>query len=1078
MKQSGKETSRKENPADKEERPDREIEIVEFEEHHASSLADMWNASKEEWGGQDGNRTAAQVKSSIRNEGNIKDFVALSGDTVVGYCSFKEYEDDEGASYIPLLNVRPEYHGKKIGKKLLLKALEVAVEQGWPRMDLYTWSSNLKAVPLYKKCGFFWEKDNPHIHLMNFMPTVLNTEAITEYFTDLHWYDHVARELSVEPDGRVEKGFHFYEYLWKNQEETLRAEFCRRGRGLRLIETKDYKVACYTEQNEFPFKKSYPVYYRIINKTSEPLRVGIKGRSDKNIRYSYKETVDVQKEKTLEASFYVEAIEELVPENLTHPAITADLEINGKKAEFRLGIVPKFPLNLKFSIPEKECFPGKRTKGFIDLENGFEEAVEVRFSLVDREEIQWEDREVDLRLQGKEKKSLPVFFQVKKPGFYQGFTDIEVSLGKEKLTFQKEIKGFLRGRGGKFYGATEKGWSVVNGAYKLTLVKYENHITLEDLDRPSRDEIGYPKLGRPFGTDFSNKLPDEVTYESEEDRIRLRAVYTSENFPGLKLHSLSELFADGRLRQFYEVENTGGEDLQRALWVSSTLWHKISNATFSYHDEIIGLKGMEESRLSYFDARGFTENWSYAREGENSWGVVWPKDIIPEQEGPFIKINENLGKIPKGEKRNTRPVFMLYNTMKNWRELRRFALEEEPAVKDAEEPGKTFEVRVNEKNPFLRGRTAIEFLERKSTNLSGKITMESERGVLGPLEKNYREEEGLSEDVWEVDLQSAVEKPLAGEKPLGGKGSMDTLRITADLKKTRRVYHRQVFLTGETSIKKVAEASKLEKENLRSNQVTSGGTRYHVSNGLLGFSADPDFSNGLCSLTVNGKEVLDSSYPEYVSKFPWNPWAGGAYAVPEHYELETMLQQKRRGEFMVKTDNRGNSWEGLKVITEIQGIDRYKGLEIHQYYLTLPEIPVVCNFFEIHQKTGRYVEELVLENFFFFRMDENLGNTYFAEGKETGRKVEYKAGEYMVVHNALEKILEAGSRTAPQKALVYGPKAKNVVGFANKEMLVISTHHQYAGEHQSCKTLDPVFLIFSEDPVEIKGLEDLNRIRF
>ena len=1082
-----------------------DIRIVVFEEKYAESLADMWNVSKEEWGGQDGNRTADQIISSLRNEGNIKDFLALEGETVVGYCSFKEYEDDEGASYIPLLNVRPEYHGKKIGKKLLLRALEVAAEQQWPRMDLYTWSSNLKAVPLYKKCGFFWEKDNPYIHLMNFMPTVLNTQALAPYFRELDWYADVARELSVEPDGRVEKGFHFYEYIWKNSNETLRVEFCRLGRGLRLIDTKDYKILCYTNQNEFAYGKNYPVYYQIINKTDQPLEVQLQGRDDKNIRFSFEDRVSVEKEKVVKASFYVDGIEELYKKDLTHPTITTELLINGKKAEFRLGIVPKFPLDLTFHIPQKESFVGTGAKGFIDVENGFEEEATVSFRLQDSPELTWEENRIELTLKKKEKMSLPVFFKVHQFGFYQNPTDIQINLAKETMTFQKEVKAFIRGRRGKFYGATEKGWSVVNGGYKLTLTKHENHLKMEDLLSPGRDEIGYPKLGLPFGTDFSNKLPDRVRYEIKEDWIRLRAEFSSKDFPGITLHSLSDLFSDGTLRQSYELENTGDQSYSRDLWVSTALWHRLENAVFSYENELMELEGMEESRLVYYDVAKLTENWSYAKVGDNSWGIVWPKGMTPEQEGPFLKINENLGSLAKGEKRGTKPVFMLYNTMKNWQELRRFALASEQQDEEAlKAPIKTFDIRVNENNPFLKESLSLHIRERKSTNLSGGITTESVYGMIEPLEKTYDEDQGLREDRVALDIKRdlRIEQTEDSEtensktedsktedsktKDSKTKDSearntsvvMDTLQITADLKKTRRVFNRQVFLIGESPIEKLRKPSKLEKKDLRTGQMTKDGNLYQVKNGLLSFSADPDYSNGLCSIKVRGKEMLDSSYPTYASKFPWNPWAGGTYFVPMDYELESMLQQNRRGAFTEKIDSRGNRWEGIKISVEIDKIPDFKGLTLHQYILTLSGVPVISTYLEMEQETGKYLENLEVENMMFFRPDADLSNAYFAKGKEIEDKVEFKAGKYLTAHNVREKFMEVGSRTASDKVFIFAPKAEHVVGFTNKDMLVSTIYEKTSGENQVTKALDPTFMIFTENPVEIEALEDLKGIRF
>src|SRR5690554_7555210 len=120
----------------------------------------MWNKSAAEWGGFETVYDEKRVIDENEDSANLNIWLALDGDEVVGYCSFAEYREDKGASYIPLLNVRPDYHGNKVGKALLLRAVEEAIAQGWPRLDLHTWPGNLKAVPLYKKCGFFWEKQD------------------------------------------------------------------------------------------------------------------------------------------------------------------------------------------------------------------------------------------------------------------------------------------------------------------------------------------------------------------------------------------------------------------------------------------------------------------------------------------------------------------------------------------------------------------------------------------------------------------------------------------------------------------------------------------------------------------------------------------------------------------------------------------------------------------------------------------------------------------------------------------------------------------------------------------------------
>src|SRR5690554_3149537 len=102
------------------------IRVVEYDKKYAAGLAKMWNMSAESWGSFDVVETEESVIRDNEGSGNLKTWVALDGDEVVGYCSFSEYREDRGASYIPLLNVRTDYHGKKIGKLLVLRAVEEA----------------------------------------------------------------------------------------------------------------------------------------------------------------------------------------------------------------------------------------------------------------------------------------------------------------------------------------------------------------------------------------------------------------------------------------------------------------------------------------------------------------------------------------------------------------------------------------------------------------------------------------------------------------------------------------------------------------------------------------------------------------------------------------------------------------------------------------------------------------------------------------------------------------------------------------------------------------------------------------
>lgn len=121
-----------------------QVKIVEYHDGYAQAVAKMWNESSENWGGDDSVSTAQDIIDTEAKSTNLHLFLAVIGDEVVGYCGLSEYREDEGALYIPLINVHPDYQGLKIGKRLLLTALDKTVELGWPRLDLFTWPGNTR----------------------------------------------------------------------------------------------------------------------------------------------------------------------------------------------------------------------------------------------------------------------------------------------------------------------------------------------------------------------------------------------------------------------------------------------------------------------------------------------------------------------------------------------------------------------------------------------------------------------------------------------------------------------------------------------------------------------------------------------------------------------------------------------------------------------------------------------------------------------------------------------------------------------------------------------------------------------
>ncbi|MCK5064616.1 MAG: GNAT family N-acetyltransferase [Candidatus Fermentibacteraceae bacterium] len=204
-----------------------------YESHHAQTVATMWAESREGWppgflGASE--FTAESVEMEEQSSGKLFTVLALEGDRVVGFCRTTPYGGEPDAAYVALVNVVPDLHGKKIGKRLLLDAVERTAEKGYYRIDLHTWPANLKAMPLYKKTGFFWVPDTM-VYMQNYMPFMIGRPEFREFLDGESWYDVFERELEGEPDEqRTVSGREIFKYRFVIKDRFFEAVFDRRGR--------------------------------------------------------------------------------------------------------------------------------------------------------------------------------------------------------------------------------------------------------------------------------------------------------------------------------------------------------------------------------------------------------------------------------------------------------------------------------------------------------------------------------------------------------------------------------------------------------------------------------------------------------------------------------------------------------------------------------------------------------------------------------------------------------------------------------------------------------------------------------
>ncbi|HQD19870.1 MAG TPA: GNAT family N-acetyltransferase [Bacillota bacterium] len=1008
-----------------------DIKIVEYRREYAKSIAEMWNRSGESWGGENYLETEESIIANYENSEFLHTWLAVDGEEVVGLCGFSEYRIDEGASYIPILNVRPDYHNKKVGKALVLKAVEQACQCRWPRLDLFTWDGNTKAVPLYKKCGFFWEDRDDSTHLMNFLPYVLRTEAVADFFQEADWYADSVREILVQPDGRQENGFEYYEYHWQHQGKSLKMEFERRGRGLRRIETDDWLVTARVERQNLVFGHDYTISYHLVNKSGKPLEVSIQGKDDKNISFSFAQTVQVEDELTVSGKFHVGEIAEKQNEWHTHPTVSAELLINGKKALFKVGIVPKFPALVQAVVPDREFSGGCQGQFFLNIENGYSEEAEFQFSLKEESFMHMEQRVYSLKLAPEEKKALPVDFTLNSPGLLQQELAITARpQGGEPVQFSQLLTAAFPGRGCRFGGEDYDSYFVVNGRYMLRLNKYSNTLEVGPIAQTHyKNYFMRPQLGIPYSVEFGKTKPKKAEWWEEDGVSFLKATYHSTSRPGIVIERLASLQADGFFSQQWIIRNAGEEPAEN-------LWFKFM-INLSNLSSVLPLQGgiiEDRSGLNYLSSNSLLElreNWIFSRTGNR--GLCWPQEMKIKGNG-WVCLEAEIGTLAPGQERAIKPVYLCVNTFDSWQKFRAFALSTQ--VEDITATD-SLETVVNGGNLFVTSDCQVLVRQHEQREFQAKITASSAREGFTPRQV-----------VADGDTASL-------ELPKVATGNVEVVNIAVETPGVD--YQRQVAVFG--------CGGRVE----RKEHQQAGVAVMTVDNGTLSFSAAPAFGPGVHSLTFQGREWLDSSFPVPGPRSWWNPWLGGLGFELEDISFKSLLREPRSLRFVPLEDNWGNQWQGLQSEVVVKENEKYQGLIFRHYVLTLPGLAGVATFLEF-ETTGLALKGL--ECGCTANIDGRSGWLQFQSAQ--GQVLRYKLGEEAetpMVHKFL-----LGHSGCGQNLHIYS--SGNLSAYINMDVMLCGVWESLDLAPGIKQITPPQLYFFAEGDLPEGALEHLGQLRW
>ncbi|MRN57264.1 GNAT family N-acetyltransferase [Paenibacillus monticola] len=1033
-----------------------QIQIIEYDPSYAGAIAEMWNRSNESWGGGTSQRTEDSVRREMEITSNLHVFLAVDGKEVVGFCSFAHYRQDEGALYVPLLNVRPDYHGYKVGRNLILHAVRKTVEAGWPRLDLFTWGGNTKAVPMYKKCGFFWEKNDDYVHLMNFIPTVLQMEALTPYFEELDWYADSTRELPIQPDGRRVRGFDFFDYTWQKGELSLRAEFEKTGRGLTALETPDYEISTEIDDHDLVFGSTYKIRYHIENRSTSELAIEIKGQNDKNIRFdlSAAQTLAPGETVIVEGDFELDPVREEQNDKKTHPVVRSNWIIGGKRAEFRMGIAPKFPAKLKLALPTRELYPGFPAELYLNVENNFTSEAEFAFDLPEDEFLKWDDRAVRFTVPAKSKVSVPILFTLRSYGLYSRDVEVTaVSAGKKAVSFTSKLSVLMKGTFGRFGGQVGDQWVAVNGAFSLHLNKIDNGIWIEYPGSSHNFWWAFPRLGKPFAEEFSKKQAKEVKIYAEGESQVLEALYESDDFPGLEIKTVAKLFANGIAEFHHEICNTSTKALDENVYVLTNFGFFGKRLILPYQGHYVDMGDAHSGDPSYWDSAQITENWLFCKEENVTCGICWDPALKLLRPEYTLGLEHNLGRISGGDVVRTKATVFALNTFTNWSEFRSFARKQRNSVIPVLDDH--LELILGRGNPFAAGALHAELIERKMIPLAGSLEL-------------YVQNDGAAERIAtgielqrEQDLRSA-DFELSPEELESPGHSESGRKVRVVYRGADRVQERSSlwFPQAETTVVCGIEEG-------------PAGSIYTVNNGILSIAAAPEFGSVVHSLKHRGEEWLDSSYPQAGPRSWWNPWHGGLGVGIPGMGGFSRQQEPRTAAWVKRMDEHGNVWKGLRITTSIEKQEANRGITINQHYLMLPGVPVLCMLHSVTNLSGVVLPQFSLSEDSCFKP-----SPVFSEGwMEFPKEGKFLLGK-METQLDSKGIMRIGA-TSRQDMLhiVNSYPNQRASAYVNNKVFAHNVNHQLPLLNGETAWTQPTFLILGElalNPEDVRSLLKLN----
>ncbi|MDQ3327387.1 MAG: GNAT family N-acetyltransferase, partial [Chloroflexota bacterium] len=354
------------------------MQVKEYQPQDAAAVARLYQASDPAW--PDGFTdnvlpTTEGIEREMTEENVLNTYLAWEDEKAVGFVNLIQIPDDEKAGYVGLLTSDPEYHGRGVGRDLIRRCIDRAVELGHTRITLGTWPGNTKAVPLYKKTGFHWGPDQHGWNeLQNHVPLLLTHPLTKRYFEVTDWYACYKRDLSLGLDTQKRNHTLVFPYEWDGEAGQLRAVFDQRTKKLVELDTPDLSLTLAAAQPEMLRGAEQIATLRAVSKMNEPLTIAVAARDDGPVKAEHYEVLNVPAggAGTAEVKITADA------EKSDYGAASLKLLVNSHPLEMAatVRVLPALELQMEPESLALRAF--QSASATLNLHNRTEESMEVR----------------------------------------------------------------------------------------------------------------------------------------------------------------------------------------------------------------------------------------------------------------------------------------------------------------------------------------------------------------------------------------------------------------------------------------------------------------------------------------------------------------------------------------------------------------------------------------------------------------------------------------------------------------------------------------------------------------------------